>query len=70
MKPDRIPLVWDNGRIGSVAPDANGTLRLRHAIDNELEHELHDASPPYHRSPAIDATEVTALIDELAWHRR
>ena len=78
MKPDHIPLVWDNGRIGSVAPDANGILRLRHAIDDEMERDLlhgKDAAtpamaPPYHRSPEISAADVTALIAEIAWPRK
>jgi hypothetical protein len=79
MKPDLIPLVWDNGRIGSVAADAQGILRLRHAIDGDMERELGFASganklpsmaPPYHASPRIDAAEITALMDELEWHRK
>jgi hypothetical protein len=79
MKPDIIPLVWDNGRIGSVAADAQGVLRLRHAIDSDLERELAFAkgavrlpsmTPPYHAAPRIDASEVTALMDELEWHRK
>jgi hypothetical protein len=76
MKPDLIPLVWDNGRIGSVVADAKGVLRLRHAIDEDLERELAYAkganklpsmAPPYQASPRIDAAELTALTDELAW---
>lgn len=78
MKPDLIPLVWDNGAIGSVAADSQGILRLRHAIDDDLARELELAkgalrlpsmAPPFHVSPSIDVAEVAALIDELAWHR-
>jgi hypothetical protein len=78
MKPDRIPLVWDNGQLGSVVPDAQGILRLRHVRDEELRRELGFAKgatalpslAPYHFSPPIDAAEITALVDELAWHRK
>lgn len=77
MKPDLIPLVWDNGRIGSVAADAQGILRLRHAIDSDMEHELAFTkgsiplpSTPDRAAPRIDASEVTALMDELAWHKK
>lgn len=80
MKPNPIiPLVWDNGHIGSVAADADGILRLRHAIDSEMEHEfelakganrLPSMAPPFHASPRIDAAELTVLIDELERQRK
>lgn len=79
MKQDVFPLVWDNGRVGSVAADDRGILRLRQAIDDEMAREIEFAKgalkcpslgPPYHGSPSIDAAEMTALLDELAWHRK
>ena len=77
MKPHQIPLVWDNGRIGSVAADADGILRLQHAIDDEMEHDLLAKAAtkptvvePYHRSPSIGPADVTALVYELAWPRK
>ncbi|HEX2212625.1 MAG TPA: hypothetical protein VHH12_04035 [Mycobacterium sp.] len=79
MKPNLIPLVWDDGRIGSVAADAEGILRLRHAIDSEMELEfelakgaskLPSMAPPFHAAPRIDAVELTALIDELERYRK
>lgn len=78
MKPDLIPLVWDDGRIGSVTADAQGTLRLRHAIDGEMERELASAkgmtrlsrlAATCHAAPRIDASGLTTvLMDEPEWH--
>jgi hypothetical protein len=73
MKPHQIPLVWDNGRIGSVAADAGGILRLQHAIDDEMEHDLLAKTAsglPTLRSPTIEPADVTALVYELAWPRK
>ncbi len=79
MKENLIPLVWDNGKIGSVAADARGILRLRHPVDPEMMHELEFAkgalkcpslAPPYHTAPAIDAADMTALLDEFEWHSK
>ena len=77
MKPHQIPLVWDNGRIGSVAADADGILRLQHAIDDEMEHDLLSQAAtrptmvePYLRSPPSEPADVTALVCEIAWPRK
>lgn len=79
MKQDLIPLVWDNGRIGSVAADPQGILRLRHAIDDDMEREIcftrgslkfTNLAPPFHTSPSVDAVEISALLDEFEWHRK
>ena len=79
MKEDLIPLVWDNGMVGAVAADARGILRLRQAIDPQMMREIEFAkgalkcpslAPPYHAAPAIDAADVTPLLDELAWHHK
>lgn len=79
MKRDLIPLVWDDGRIGSVAADAQGTLRLRHAIDSEMEREfafakgvtrLSSMAATCHAAPRIDVSEVTLLRHEPEWRRR
>jgi hypothetical protein len=74
-----IPLVWDTGQIGSVVVDARGILRLRQAVDDTMMRELDFAkgalkcpslAPPYHLSPAIDAADVGALLNEFEWHNR
>jgi hypothetical protein len=79
MNETLIPLVWDTGQVGSVAADARGILRLRHAVDDTMMRELDFAkgalkcptlAPPYHLSPAIDAADVSALLDEFEWHSK
>jgi hypothetical protein len=77
MKETMIPLVWDNGQIGSVAADARGILRLRQPVDDAMMREVEftrgalrcpSLAPPYHFAPAIDAADVSALLEEFEWH--
>lgn len=72
MKETLIPLVWDSGQIGSVAVDKRGILRLRHAVDEAMTREVKCPGllPPYHLSPAIDAADVGALLEEFEWHSK
>jgi hypothetical protein len=48
-------------------------LRLQHAIDDEMEHDLLAKTAsglPTLRSPTIEPADVTALVYELAWPRK
>jgi hypothetical protein len=70
-----LPLLWDDGFVGSVGY-SDGALRVRRAIDREMELDLElarDAAalptlglPLRHRSPA--ATVAEEILDELAQH--
>ena len=79
MKENLIPLVWDSGQIGTVAEDSRGILRLRQPVDDAMMRELEftkgvlrcpSLATPFHRSPAIDAADVSALLEEFEWHSK
>jgi hypothetical protein len=79
MRENLIPLLWDNGKVAGIAADTRGMLRPRPPFDEELAREIEFAkcalrcptlAQPFDASPSIDAVEITALLDELEWHRR
>jgi hypothetical protein len=79
MKPENIPILWDDGRLGLTTSDERGILRLRPAADHEVEQEFEllkgavkmpTLALPIVHAPALSPVDAQALLNEIAWHHK
>jgi hypothetical protein len=64
-----IPLVWENGAIGSVV-SKHGSFWLAEALDEEMGRELIAKSKAAARSRFRSPIDAEELALELAWHAK